>query len=255
MNWTALLPAPLRWRLVHWLQHVKISKLKKKIQIPELSGIRLPVVHELSDNICAAIYDGYYEQAELSALKSKINNEDVIFEVGAGIGFLSCYCAMKIGSDHVFAYEANPRLEPIIKKVYLANNVCPTIKFGILGAEAGQAKFYITHDFWASSLTPPGEPCEELIVPVIPLNDEIKSIKPTFMLMDIEGGEYDLIRTIDFHSIRKISVELHTDVLGQTKIDEIKHIMRTAGFVIDSDWSRIIPGVKEVLFLERPGIS
>ena len=73
--------------------------------------------------------------------------------------------------------------------------------------------------------------------------------------MDIEGGEYDLIRIIDFHTIRKISVELHTDVLGQTKIDEIKNIMRTAGFVIDGDWSRIIPGVKEVLFLERPGIS
>lgn len=74
-----------------------------------------------------------------------------------------------------------------------------------------------------------------------------------FLLMDIEGGEYDLIKTIDFHTIRKISTELHTYVLGQDRIDEIKAVMSGAGFVVDPSLSSLIPGVKEVLFPERMG--
>ncbi|MDO9191083.1 MAG: hypothetical protein Q7U24_14525, partial [Sulfurimicrobium sp.] len=65
------------------------------------------------------------------------------------------------------------------------------------------------------------------------------------------GGEYDLIKIIDFHTIRKISAELHTDVLGQARIDEIRSIMNSAGFRIDDKLSHVIPGVREVLFLER----
>lgn len=204
----------------------------------------------LSDNICAAIYDGYYESAELSTFKSKLDKSDTVLEIGAGIGFLSSYCARQIGSESVFAYEANPQLEPLIRSVYSANRVHPNLKLGVLGERASQAKFYVTKDFWASSLSCPSVPCKELVVPVYPLNEEIRRINPTFLLMDIEGGEYDLIKSIDFHTIRKISVELHTDVLGQARIDEIKSIMNGAGFLVDDNLSSVIPGVKEVLFLE-----
>jgi FkbM family methyltransferase len=184
-----------------------------------------------------------------------LNDSDVVLEVGAGIGFLSSYCARVIGSDRVFTFEANPLLESLIKDVYAANEVNPTLKIGVLGREAGSAKFYITRDFWASSLLPPAEPCEEVSVLVYDLNEEVRRINPTFLLMDIEGGEYDLIKAIDFHTIRKISVEIHTDVLGQGRVDEIKAITRDAGFVVNPQLSSAIPGVKEVLFLERPGAS
>jgi len=122
-----------------------------------------------------------------------------------------------------------------------------------LGNQAGQTNFYVTRDFWASSLLRPAEPCEEVSVPVYDLNEEVRRTNPTFLLMDIEGGEYDLIKTINFHTICKISAELHTYVLGQDRIDEIRAIMNRAGFVVDPSLSSIIPGVKEVLFLERMG--
>ncbi len=35
-------------------------------------------------------------------------------ELGAGLGFLSTYCAKIMGSDNVVTYEANPALEPYI---------------------------------------------------------------------------------------------------------------------------------------------
>lgn len=92
----------------------------------------------------------------------------------------------------MFTYEANPQLEPLIRSVYSVNQVQPTLKIGVLGERAGQTKFYVTRDFWASSLLPPAEPCEEVTVPVYDFNEEIFRINPTFLLMDIEGGEYDL---------------------------------------------------------------
>ena len=251
IRWIGYLPPFLRWRAIYWAQHLRIMWLKHRNPAPDLAGIRIPVMQALSDNICAAIYDGYYESAELSTFKTKLDKSDTVLEIGAGIGFLSSYCASQIGSENVFAYEANPQLEPLIRSVYSANGVHPNLKLGVLGERVGQAKFYVTMDFWASSLSRPLAPCKELMVPIYPLNEEILRINPTFLLMDIEGGEYDLIKSIDFHTIRKISIELHTDVLGQARIDEIKSIMKEADFLIDDNLSRVISGVKEVLFLER----
>ena len=69
--------------------------------------------------------------------------------------------------------------------------------------------------------------------------------------MDIEGGEYDLFQQIKFNRIRKIAVELHTDILGQDKINTIKKVMADTGFSIVDQLSSRIENVKEVLFLER----
>lgn len=251
LQWQDALPPFMRWRAVFWAQHFRIRWLRLRQPIPELAGIKIPIVRHLTDNIRAAIYDGHYERAELNTFRGKLEKHDTVLEVGAGIGFLSCYCSSVIGSENVFTYEANPQLEPLIRHVYSINQVHPTLKIGVLGSQAGQAMFYVTRDFWASSLLPPAEPCEKVTVPVYDLNEEIYRINPTFLLMDIEGGEYLLIKSIDFHTIRKISAELHTDVLGQDRIDEIKAIMRDAGFVVNPQFSSMIQGVKEVLFLER----
>lgn len=250
-QWHDSLPRFIRWRVVYWGQHLRMKWLRVRHPIPELAGIKIPIVQHLTDNICAAIYDQYYESAELNTFRRKLAKQDIVLEVGAGIGFLSSYCSSVIGSENVFTYEANPQLEPLIRRVYSTNQVQPTLKIGVLGNQAGQTKFYVTRDFWASSLFPPAEPSEEMTVPVYDLNEEVFRINPTFLLMDIEGGEYDLIKTIDFHTIRKISAELHTDVLGQDRIDEIKAVMNGAGFVVDPSLSSVIPGIKEVLFLER----
>jgi len=250
-QWHDALPPFLRWRAIYWTQHFRVGWLRLRRPVPELAGVKIPIVRHLTDNISAAIYDGYYERAELNTFRRKLEKQDIVLELGAGIGFLSTYCSGVLGSENVFTYEANPQLEPLIRRVYSVNRVQPTLKIGVLGNQAGQTKFYVTRDFWASSLLPPPEPWEEVMVPVYDINEEVFRINPTFLLMDIEGGEYDLLRTIDFHTIRKISAELHTDVLGQDRVDEIKAVMSRAGFAIDPSLSSVIPGVKEILFVER----
>ena len=48
--------------------------------------------------------------------------------------------------------------------------------------------------------------------------------------MDIEGSEKDLIRIIDFHNIRKITMELHTEWIGREGVEAILARLRDAGF-------------------------
>jgi hypothetical protein len=70
------------------------------------------------------------------------------------------------------------------------------------------------------------------------LNEEIRRIRPTFLILDIEGGEYDLLQILDdFLTIKKVAIELHEDVIGPEKIESIKRRLVDAGFAIDPHYS------------------
>ncbi len=83
------------------------------------------------------------------------------------------------------------------------------------------------------------------------LNAEIQQVNPTFLIMDIEGGEYEVFKHIDFHNIRKMALELHIDILGEARIAEIRMIIQKAGFKVDPSLSFHIPQVKDIVFVER----
>ena len=105
------IPGALRCRLEWLSQHLRVEYQNFRHPVVELGGVKIPVSRALSDNIRAALYDGYYESAELRTIHSKLEPEDRVMEIGAGIGFISSCCAKKIGSDRVLAYEANPQTE------------------------------------------------------------------------------------------------------------------------------------------------
>lgn len=245
------IPGALRWRLVWLAQHLRVEYQNIRRPVAELGGIKIPVSRAMSDNIRAAIYDGYYESAELRTVQTRLEPDDRVMEIGAGVGFISSYCAKKIGSDRVYAYEANPQMEAIIRDVYAHNGVNPLLQMCIVSDREGEQTFYVDPDFWSSSTMHHGTQSMAVTVPTKKLNDEILRLDPTFLIMDIEGGEYDLFQQIIFNRIRKIAVELHTGILGQDKIDTIKKVMADAGFSTVSQLSSRIENIKEVLFLER----
>jgi len=37
----------------------------------------------------------------------------------------------------------------------------------------------------------------------------VQKINPTFLIIDIEGGEDELLKYADFHNVRKLIIELH----------------------------------------------
>ena len=210
------------------------------------AGVNLEIGDHLSPIIIEYIYSGQYEKSELKGLRRNLEADDIVMEIGAGIGFISLQCARRIGADRVFAFEANPALEQHIRRNYDLNGLHPTLEIGLLGEQAGECDFYVERDFWVSSLHP-SSTARRVSIAVRPLNEAVRRVAPTFLVMDVEGGEYDLIRLIDFQGIRKLNIELHEDLIGAEKIEFIRRRVLDAGFVIDPELSK-----NQQLFASRP---
>lgn len=196
-----------------------------------IGGIALPLHRKIGFNTLRWIINGRYEEAEFSVVSKHIDDKDIVLEIGTGMGFLSAYCAKIIGSDKVFTFEANPENILVAKKVFKKNQVNPFLENAILGSTQGTQKFPVNNKSrLASTLLKQSNSYAD--IPVLNLNELISKIKPTFLLMDIEGAEYDIINIINFQSIRKIQVELHPELLGKHKTDDIFLRLKEQNFII-----------------------
>jgi FkbM family methyltransferase len=214
----------------------------------EIEGVKMRADQRISKWIRQALRRGYYEQLEIQLLKQKLTENDIVMEVGAGIGFISTYCAKKIGSERVFAYEANPSIESYIRETYRLNKVCPTLEMCMIGENDGEQTFYIDEHFTASSAIQHNRKSQASNVSVKSFNHEAKRLTPTFLIVDVEGYEYEFCQYANFDNIQKILLELHENILGQSKSEAVKDKLAKAGFVLTEE---ISVGEVVVLFLER----
>ncbi|MBD1847254.1 FkbM family methyltransferase [Cyanobacteria bacterium FACHB-63] len=205
-------------------------------EVIDLRGIKIRIKN-LSKLVCKALCYGFYEFEEISLLQRYLSTSDTVMEIGAGIGFLSSYCAKSIGSSRVFAYEANPLLRSHIEDTYRLNAVNPNVEFCILSQSEGTTTFYVEKDFWISSTIPHTSQAQAIQVPMKSLNQEIQRINPTFLILDIEGGEYDLLQFIDFHTIEKVLIEIHEPILGTEKVNFVREQLNNAGFELSESFT------------------
>jgi len=224
-------------RLTFWLTriYVKLYVAFKNFRGDSwqpVKGIYLPLLPEIGFNTLRWIVNGRYEEGEISIIHQKLAKEDKVLEVGTGLGFVSAFCSKVVGSENVFSFEANPLNVDIAQRVYQKNKVKPHLQNALLSDKEGTIDFPVNRKSrLASSLLK--ESADMVNVPQLNLNHIIKDVQPSFLIMDIEGAEYDVFRIIQFQSIRKIQVELHPAVLGEDKMEEIFSILQKNGFVID----------------------
>jgi FkbM family methyltransferase len=214
-----------------------------------LHGVKLNLNHDnITHQLKSFFYNENYEAEEVGILKNHLKPNDIVMEIGAGIGFLSCYCAQHIGSARVFAYEANPFMINKINETYSLNNVTPEIYNKLLTSKTGKTAFFLEKNFWSSSSIRRSTDSEEVEVVTANINDEIKQKKPSFLIIDIEGGEKDLIPLIDFanNQIQKILIEIHPHVIGERKASELVSCIISNSFNLNLRESKGI-----VLLFER----
>jgi FkbM family methyltransferase len=227
----------------------KLKKIAWRFTRPDWAdnhGVMLPVKHALvSPGIAREIYFGDYEAKEIEIISKRLETDDVVFEVGAGLGYLSAYCAKRTGSDKVFTYEANPELIPLIRETHVRNGVAPTVTNALLARGNGEREFRVDDDFWASSAHRGGG--RAITVKQLDLDLELARIQPSFMIVDIEGGEAEFFAGADLSTVHKICVETHPDVLGDRVLSEMFAGLVAKGFALDFSMIR-----KNVFFFHRP---
>jgi FkbM family methyltransferase len=213
-----------------------------------LQGIELKLDRPwVTPTIRKAIYDGWYESEQTEILAKTLRPDDRYLEVGAGIGFVATAACQRVGSASVVAFEANPALLDAIDETAARNGCALNVVNAVLGEDDGWSDFYVDDDFWGSSLTPiPGAPVIQ--VPRKSLHEEIARHRASYLMVDIEGGEIELLGASEPipGEVRAICLELHPRTTGDESIREMLVKLMSQGFTPDLKLSR-----DDVMFLSR----
>jgi FkbM family methyltransferase len=197
-------------------------------------GVKLELGDHVTPEIRRDIYAERYERGEARWLVWELEPDDIVMEIGAGMGFISTLCALRLGSDRVFTYEANPALIPVVEAAYELNDVRPTLVNAVLAAGEGSVEFFVEEDFVASSVHRRSDHATPVSVPKIDINREIERIQPTFMVVDIEGAEEELVPLVDWAPIHKVIIDLHPHVIGDEKTANVLAVLTDSGLEVDT---------------------
>jgi len=199
-----------------------------------LNGVRLRIGPHLSPYVLYCIRRGEYETREAELVRRLLRPDDRVLELGAGLGFLTSLCALIVGSDRVMAYEANPTLEAHIHETFVLNNVSPALHMVMADTGEGAATLHVTEDFWTASRIPrPSTASRAIAVPTRNVNSDIAVFRPTVLIVDIEGGERDLIPRLRLEGIRALIVEVHQSVIGLDGVEQMRRSLSERGFGLD----------------------
>ena len=205
----------------------------------EIDGVRLALGPELSLRMRGVLARGSYEAAERRVLARTLEDDDRVLEIGTGVGLLAVLCARRLASDRVHTFEANPALEPLIRRNFALNGVSPSLAIAILAEGEGTRTFHVPRDFWAGSEVPharwrgaPGHlarSSKPVAVPTRPLHETLTRLRPTFLVVDTEGGEAELARIWDLGGVRKLLVEVHAAAIGREAVAAVERSIEAQG--------------------------
>ena len=175
-----------------------------------------------------------YEAEERKYLKEYLPEDATVLELGSCLGIVSCLTnrLLKNKSNHV-VMEANPLLIDSIRKNRDHNNCLFDIESGMI-SHSKENEFYI-HDLivGGSSKRKTGR---KIIVNGMTIQDleDKYNLKFDTLVMDIEGGELDLLENHPafFHNFKMIFMEVHpfADILTPLEAKRCEEILTRLNF-------------------------
>jgi FkbM family methyltransferase len=198
--------------------------------------VRLPLGEQVPPGLRRRILAGRYERGESRAVLLHLEPDDVVLELGGGLGYLAALCALRVGSERVSTYEANPELLPLLERTLAANGVSPRVEHAVVGLAEGTSTFFVEHHFDSSSVIRRSVEGRPVAVPQVDIRRVIEEVRPTFLIMDVEGAELDLVPAIPWGGIRKLLLEVHPALVGEVAVRRILDVLDGAGFV-EQRWS------------------
>lgn len=189
-----------------------------------LHGIKLPLHKIESARVVNSVLRGSYEADEASSLRGWLRKNDRVLELGTGFGFVTCLAAKAAQTGKVLSYEANPHMVKLARETLDLNDVNNVeVCQAIVANSTGTTSFYLSPHFWESSLSP-NPNWKHITVPTLNLSEVLSSFQPTAVIIDIEGGEYELLKSTAWNevvSIQKLSIEFHKKSNATKELEEL----------------------------------
>jgi FkbM family methyltransferase len=204
------------------------------------AGIALVAKHPaISPEMRRILYHNRYELPEFDILRRTLRPEDRVLEIGGGIGFLSAYIAQVCGDDRVTMVEANPTLEPLIRRNHAMNGVAPNVIMAVATCDPARETetLFLADNFWSTSTV--RRQSNKVVVPTVDLNRLIDDVMPSYLILDVEGAEVEMAPALRLDGVEKLLLELHPHVTGNDASNDVVRQLVEAGFLVDFDKSRL----------------
>lgn len=181
------------------------------------------------------LYLGQYETREFQLAQAHLTPSDRVLEIGTGLGYLSVICSRICGAESVTTYEANPEMVPIIESTFRLNSVTPELRQAAITRRGEPVEFRICTNFWSSSTIERDGTARTVTVPGVAFTEAVEQRNATFLLMDLEGGEIDLVDETIPASVRHLVIELHEHVVGAEGVGQVRRWLTKNGFEVVVD--------------------
>lgn len=199
-------------------------------EIVEIDGIRMRIDPLMSDFNIRKLASGRHTVHERALLDTFLRDEDRVLELGGGIGMVAIACARRLGPGRVTSYEGNPRMETLIRENYALNEVAPDLRMAVVGPRDGEVTFYLAERFSHSAMTDNSNALEAVQVPMQDYAPVHAELRPTVLVIDIQGGEQAFFGHAPLDGVRMILVEFHPPITGLAPILAIRRRLRREGF-------------------------
>jgi FkbM family methyltransferase len=176
------------------------TKLSLRDDIVYIQGVKIYVPNYPLDHIQACIVDGnnFYEFLILKCLNTYLNNNSIVFDIGANIGNHSLYWGIITNVSKVYAFEPIQPTFEILKKNIEINNLYDKVILNNIGLGKSNS-FASLAAYWPDNI---GE--SQLKenrngnIPLITLDEYVEKLQPEINRIDLikidtEHFEYDVI--------------------------------------------------------------
>jgi FkbM family methyltransferase len=213
------------------------------MEIVELFGVRVALdPAAMSPEMCAHIRAGTYETREAQFLPRIIDSGERLLELGGGVGLLSAIASRTGRAAAITLVEANPELAPTIRRTFELNGMAAeVVNAAVVAASTSETlPFYLHEHFWASSLAPVKKRLRRGVVdvPAAVLDELVLRHRPTFLIVDVEGTEVELVEGSQLPGVQKILMELHHKVIGAAGVKRVFDRLSQLGFGYDPIFSQ-----------------
>ena len=179
-----------------------------------------------------ALLHDTYELQERKLMLRVLKPGMRVLEIGTGIGFVSLLAARAAGPENVFCYEANPTLEPLIRRNYALNGLQPTLTMRAVTVDGAPVTFFQNDNIISSSLIDRKHESRKVTVESVAFETLLEQHDPEVLVMDVEGAEVDILGASQLRNIRHIVIELHPHIVGDAKIAALEDHLQAIGFSV-----------------------
>ncbi len=172
---------------------------------------------------------GFREPINLEYYYKFIEKDDVVLDIGANVGL---FTVLSHNAKRIICVEPLEQVIPILKKNILENNLQNKTK--ILNCAIGEKGTLILEVDKKLNLSRIVNKKNKNTFEVesFKLKEIVEKHNPNTLRLDVEGYEYEILYNKIPKSIKKISLEFHTELLGKKKVKDLLRYFKDEGFLV-----------------------